>query len=100
MSEKRNSDYVKAVVDIYKAKMVIDSKWHIDEKKLLLKNGSLQKDLWGIRLFPLNYNKEIFIEFNSMTNIRSFQDNRSRIVENIDIQHQIRLIVNQLVIDD
>ena len=43
---------VKAVVDIEREIMVVDSGLHADEEFYLLENGSLQKDLWGINLHP------------------------------------------------
>jgi hypothetical protein len=63
----------------------------------LLENGSNQDDLWGINLYPNNYGTENFIEFDSMINIRPQQNNRSRSVENLDIQKQICEIVSNVV---
>ncbi|HLD61695.1 MAG TPA: DUF5674 family protein [Patescibacteria group bacterium] len=52
--------------------------------------------MWGINLYP-NKTAEELIEFNSMINVRPSQGNRSRGVENPDIQKKIKIIVNNLV---
>ena len=62
-----------------------------------LRNNSEQKNLWGINLYPESFETENFIEFDSMINIRPWQNNRGRKVENKDIQEKIINIVNKLV---
>ncbi|MBU2025276.1 hypothetical protein KJ912_00875 [Patescibacteria group bacterium] len=87
---------VKAVVDIKKGIMVIDAELHADEETLLIKKGSRQEDLWGINLYP-ELKGDDFIEFDSMINIRPAQNNRSRSVDDPDIQKRIKKIVNNLL---
>ena len=99
MSEKMFGDLVKAVVDIEKDIIVVDAPLHVDEEQLLLENGSEQKDLWGINLYPDFFDKEDFIEFDSMINLRPWQNNRSRGVEDNKIQEKIREVVNKFVIE-
>ncbi len=99
MSEKMFGDLVKAVVDIEKDIIVVDAPLHVDEEQLLLENGSEQKDLWGINLYPDFFGKEDFIEFDSMINLRPWQNNRSRGVEDNKIQEKIREVVNKFVIE-
>ncbi len=41
---------IKAVVDVRKEIMAVDAELHADEEALLIKEGSDQKDLWGINL--------------------------------------------------
>ncbi|MDR0676148.1 MAG: DUF5674 family protein [Elusimicrobiota bacterium] len=96
-AEKMFGDMVKAVVDIEKKDLAIDAAMHSDLEKLLLENGSEQKNLWGINLYPAFFETKNFIEFDSMINIRPFQGNRSRSVENIDIQNKIIKLVNEKV---
>jgi hypothetical protein len=55
---------------------------HVDQEQLLLEQGSNQKDLWGINLYPQKFGSDGFIEFDSMINIRPRQQNMSRGVEN------------------
>lgn len=98
IAEKQFGDFVKAVVDIEQGIMAIGAELHADEEALLLQEGSLQKNLWGVNLYPDNSGPD-FIEFNSMINIRPSQNNKSRGVENPAIQEKIKEIVKKLVVD-
>ena len=97
MSEKMFEGLVKAVVDIEREIMVVDAGMHVDEEELLLENGSLQENLWGINLRPQHANDDKWIEFDSMINVRPGQGNRSRTVEFPEIRKRIQSIVNKLV---
>ena len=97
MSKNMFGELIKAVVDIEKKIMAIDAELHSDEEKLLLENGSLQQNLWGINLYPDNFGTEDLIEFDSMINIRPSWGNKSRGVEDQQIQQKIISIVNKLV---
>ncbi len=96
MSKKMFGNLVKAVVDIEKGTMAVDASLHADEETLLLEDGSKQKDLWGINLYP-EIKGEDFVEFDSMINLRPAQGNRSRGVDNVEIQKKILEVVNELV---
>ena len=87
---------VKAVVDIEQGKMALDAELHSDLEALLLREGSKQKDLWGINLYP-DLSGEELIEFDSMINMRPSQGNRSRGVENPEIQKKIVETVTQII---
>jgi len=87
---------VKAVVDIKRGILAVDAELHADLEALLMENGSQQKNLWGINLYP-ELTGEDFVEFDSMINLRPSQDNRSRGVENPDIRKKIIEIVNKVV---
>jgi hypothetical protein len=76
--------------------MAVDAELHADEEAYLLENGSEQKDLWGINLYP-EISADDFIEFDSMINLRPAQGNRSRGVEDVKTQEKIRLIISKLV---
>lgn len=97
MSEKMFNHLVKAVVDIEKEIMVVDADLHADQEALLLENESDQQNLWGINLYPEQFGKDDFIEFDSMINIRPSWGNRNRGVENKEIQKIIIKVVNKLV---
>lgn len=97
LSEKMFGELVKAVVDIEKEIMVIDGTMHADEEMLLLENGSLQENLWGINLYPHKHGHADWIIFDSMINIRPNQGNRSRGIDNALIREKIIKIVNKLV---
>ena len=96
IAQNQFGDFVKAAVDIENGIMAIGGELHADEEALLLEDGSQQENLWGINLYP-NKTAEELIEFNSMINVRPSQGNRSRGVENPDIQKKIKIIVNNLV---
>lgn len=89
-------DMVKAVVDIKKGIMAVGASMHADEEAELLARGSSQHDLWGINLYP-EKDETSWLEFDSMINLRPGQGNRSRGVENPEMQQQIRSIVQKLI---
>jgi len=96
MTEKMFGNLIKAVVDVEKEVMAVDGELHADEQALLLENESKQEDLWGINIYPEKIDQD-FIEFDSVINIRPFQQNRSRGVDNPEIKEKILKIVNKLV---
>ena len=96
MAHEMFGKMVKAVVDIEKEIMAVDAELHADEEAYLLENGSQQKNLWGINLYP-EISGDDFIEFDSMINLRPAQGNRSRGVEDVKTQEKIRFIVDTLV---
>lgn len=83
---------VKAVVDVDRELIAVDAELHSDLEALLLEDGSKQKNLWGINLYP-ELRGEDFIEFDSMINMRPSQGNRSRGVDNEEIRKRIIDIV-------
>ena len=70
-------DMVKAVVDVERGIVAVDAELHSDLEALLLDDGSKQKNLWGINIYPELVQDE-FVEFDSLINIRPSQGNRSR----------------------
>ncbi|MFH1783328.1 MAG: DUF5674 family protein [bacterium] len=81
-------DMIKAVVDVDRELIAIDAELHSDLEAMLLEDGSGQKSLWGINLYP-DLEGDDFIEFDSMINIRPSQGNRSRNVEDGKITKKI-----------
>ncbi|MBQ3280619.1 hypothetical protein IJG92_03130 [Candidatus Saccharibacteria bacterium] len=73
--------------------MAVDSPMHYDCEQLLLENGSSQEDLWGINLYLDSDNIDDMVEFDSMINIRPAQNNRTRSVEDENIQEKIKSVV-------
>ena len=96
MAKQQFGDMVKAVVDVEQGIMAIGGELHSDEEALLLDQGSVQKNLWGINLYPERPLPE-WIEFDSMINVRPSGGNRSRYVESAEIRNTIITIVNRLV---
>src|SRR5207247_9500129 len=89
-------DTVTAVVDVLRGIMAIGGELHSDEEALLLDEGSEQRDLWGINLYPAE-TPEDWIEFDSMINVRPSQGNRSRGIDDATLRDQIRQVVASLV---
>ena len=98
MAENQFGMMVKAVVDIERKTMAVGGELHADEEALLLEEGSHQGNLWGINIYPDQTGEER-IEFDSMINIRPYLENRSRNVENVDIQKKIISVVNRLIVE-
>jgi hypothetical protein len=98
MAEQQFGDMVKAVVDVDRGIMAIGGELHSDEEALLLEQGSLQKNLWGINLYPERPPAER-IEFDSMINVRPSGGNRSRYIERAELRGAVTAIVNRLVED-
>jgi hypothetical protein len=89
-------DMIKAVVDVQRRIMAIGGELHSDEEALLLDDGSLQSDLWGINFYPAEPGDGL-IEFDSMINVRPSQGNPSRDVLDDGIRTRIRAVVSRLV---
>ena len=96
MAKQQFGDMVKAVVDVEQGIMAIGGELHSDEEAMLLDQGSVQKNLWGINLYPERPASE-WIEFDSMINVRPSGGNRSRYVENAETRDIVTTIVNRLV---
>ena len=97
MSEKMSEPLVKGVVDVGNRLLVVDAEMHVDEEQFLLEYGSKQADLWGINLWPEQYGTDSFIEYDSMINIRPWQNNRSRGVDDCELRERITKIVMEKV---
>ena len=90
-------DMVKCVADIRRGMLAIDADLHADLEALLLQNGSSQEDLWGFNLW-VEEEGEDFIEFDSLINIRSWQNNPSRDILNPDVRNSIKSIIAKQII--
>jgi hypothetical protein len=90
-------DLVKAVVDVEQEIMAIGGELPADEEVLLTEKwGSKRENTWGINLYPKKEDDD-WIEFDSMINIKPQHGNRSRGVENQEIQAKIKSTVKRLV---
>lgn len=89
-------EMTKGVVDVNQKILAIDADLHADLEELLLDQGSLQQNLWGINIYPELEGNDA-IEFDSLINIRPKQNNRSRGVEDENVQKQIMDIVHKWV---
>jgi hypothetical protein len=85
---------VKGVIDIQTEQIALGAPMHADEESMLLQTGSSQDDLWGFNIY-LNDPFPDNIEFDSMINIRPYQNNHSRSVEDKEIQTKILTILKK-----
>ncbi len=88
---------VKAAVDIENELLIINLEMHVDGEQFLLENGSRQKDIWGINLYPEEFNTDKFVEFDSMINIRPSQNNISRNIEDEMIRKAILDLIKRKI---
>lgn len=96
LAEEQFGDWIKAVVDVSREIMAIGGDLHADDESVLLADGSRQRDLWGINLYP-GVTGSDWIEFDSMINLRPNQGNRSLGVDDESTQARIREVVESLV---
>ena len=96
LAKERYGDLVKAVVDVERGVMAIGAELHSDEEEHLLEQGSNQKDLWGINLYPDKSGDE-FIEFDSVINLRPTQGNRSPDVLDPAVRQKVKELIVKLV---
>ena len=76
--------------------MAVDADLHADLERMLLDDGSAQEDLWGFNLWVDETGND-FIEFDSLINIRSWQGNTSRDVQNSENREAIKAIVSKFI---
>ncbi len=96
MAEETFGDYVKAVVDVEKKILGLGGELHSDIEEVLLNQGSVQQDLWGINLYP-NESWPETVEFDSLINIRPRQNNRSRYIEDASLREKILKLIEEAV---
>jgi hypothetical protein len=96
MAERMFGNFVKAVVDVERELLAVDAELHADLEAELLEDGSEQRHVWGINLYPELPIGE-FIEFDSLINMRPSQANKSRGVEDKMTRHRILAIVGKSI---
>ncbi|MFH1858752.1 MAG: DUF5674 family protein [Patescibacteria group bacterium] len=97
MAKKQFGDLIKVVVDIEQEIIAIGAELHADGEVILMeKEGSKREHTWGINLYPAIKDEE-WIEFDSLINLKPSCGNRSRGVENPQIQKKIKDIIKKLV---
>jgi Protein of unknown function (DUF5674) len=87
---------VKSVVDIDREIMAVGGSLHSDEERVLLESGSLQQNLWGINIY-FDVDEQDRIEFDSMINMRPTTGNKSRGVDDLEIQKKIISVTRRLI---
>ena len=99
IAEERFGDLVKGAVDIEQEIMVLGGEFHMDESIFLHEQRqSKAGNTWGINLYP-NRSGDDMIEFDSMINLKPDLENRTRGVDNPEIQGKIKKIVRKLILE-
>ena len=96
LAQNTFGDMIKCVADVKLGLLALDAELHADLERLLLENGSAGEDLWGFNLYP-EEEADDFIEYDSLINIRSWQNNPTRDVSDPDIRESIKQIVGQFI---
>lgn len=96
MAQELFGNLVKGVVDVERGILALDAELHSDLEAALLQDGSQQRDLWGINLYPEEL-PENFLEFDSMINVRPSQNNRTRGVEDEATRQQIISVISRRI---
>jgi hypothetical protein len=85
--------YIKVVVDIGRKVLAAGGKKHVDGEEVLLKDGSLQENVWGGGL-DMETGE---VDFDSMINIRPAQNNPSREVLDQNIRKQVEAVIRSFL---
>lgn len=96
LAAARFGDMIKAVVDLKRGVMLLDADLHADQEAELLSEGSDQRDLWGVNLYPALPGGD-WLEFDAMINLRPSFGNRSRGVDDAATRAAITALVGRLV---
>ena len=97
LAHQQYGDIIKAVVDIEQGIMGVGGELHVDIQSLLMeRENSQSQNTWGINLY-LEKTGEDFIEFDSMINLKPAFGNKTRGVEDVGLQQQIRQIVDKFI---
>jgi hypothetical protein len=91
-------DFVKVVVDVDRGLLAIGGDLHADEEAMLIDGGSIQRNLWGINLYP-DLPSHQWVEFDAMINVRPAEGNKSRNVESPTVRERILAIIASQVRD-
>ena len=88
---------VKSVVDVNQKILAVGGELHSDAEQILLEQGSLQENLWGINLYPFETDPKRLIEYDSLINIRPQDNNFSMSIENKELRKQVNEVVLSLI---
>ncbi len=87
--------YIKLVVDLKKRILAGGGAMHLDGEKVLLRGGSLQKNLWGGGI-DLETGE---VTYDSMINIRPNEGNTRREIQSEQTRNKFREIVEEFFND-
>jgi len=88
---------VKAVVDVEREVVALDAELHVDLAELLVTQGSTNKNLWGVNIYPDGTGND-WLEFDSMVNLKPNLNNRTRGVDDPVIREKIIQVLKKYII--
>ena len=99
LSKETYYPMIKGVVDIENEIIAFGGEYHMDANKVLLEKGYFQNNIWGFNVY-LNKSddKESWIEYMSLINIRPLQNNLDMEIQNQEIRDKVKSIVNKKII--
>ena len=89
-------DMVKYVVDVRRRVAAVGGELHADGERLLLDDGSLQRDLWGANYYP-GLGIKRCVDYTALINIRPSQGNRSMEIQDAGTREKVREITLELM---
>ncbi len=87
-------EMVKGVVDVEREILALGGEWHMDANKILLENGSSQRDIWGFNFFP----DDGRIQYTSLINIRPLQNNWTLEVKSERLRKNMERIILKCIV--
>lgn len=83
---------IKGVVDVEREILAMGGEYHMDANEVLIKNDSLQQNIWGFNWY---FDKEgdERIEYVSLINIRPNQNNRTMEVQDVYLRDKMKNII-------
>ncbi len=89
---------IKGVADIENEIIALGGEYHNDANLLLQKEEkSLPQNIWGFNIHT-DKPREIWLEYNSLINIRPAVGNRTMDLENDEIKNKIKKIIDSKII--
>ncbi len=87
---------IKGVADSKRGVIALGGEWHMDANTVLLREGSMQHDVWGFNIYPEEVGDGA-IEYISLINIRPLQGNKTMELADESMRAEIRTLVAKLV---
>ncbi len=98
LSKETYYPMIKGVVDIENEIIAFGGEYHMDANNVLLEQGYTQNNIWGFNVYLDKINdKENWIEYMSLINIRPLQNNLDMEIQNQEIRDSVKNIVNKKI---
>jgi shikimate kinase len=88
---------IKGVIDIENEIVAFGGEYHMDANVVLLEKGLQQSNIWGFNIWT-DQDKENWIEYTSLINIRPLVNNKGMEIESQEIKNRIKEILDKKII--